>query len=240
MVCNGRVPLIIEDTYKHSLARELAATYDLNIRSYIGVPVFYKNGDMYGSLCIVSSKPSAYTEKEVEILQRYSNLYSYVIELEKKANIDYMTNLYNRHYLFDHFNEFGPKGTLMLFDLDGFKDVNDLFGHDIGDLVLIEVAKKMRSFLCSHEVGIRLGGDEFVLLLPTTYEQHQLEDRAQKLIQLLADWSNFPYDVHTSISLGIVTYQEHNSDIRTLLKKADQAMYQAKLKGKNTYQIATT
>jgi diguanylate cyclase len=233
----NREPMIINDSFNHAFTSNLNVTRDLNIHSYIGVPIFYNNGEMYGTLCAVDSKTAQYTEKDIDILVKFSNLFSYVIELEKQMTLDILTGLLNRNYLFNHFDYMSNQGSILLLDLDGFKQVNDKYGHDVGDLVLIEVGNRIRQTIDHADLAIRFGGDEFVIILPNQTDSHLTAETARKLTNRLADWSNFDYPIHVSASIGIVPFPQEGNDLRSLLKKADSAMYQAKLNGKNTFQI---
>ncbi|WP_078555916.1 sensor domain-containing diguanylate cyclase [Bacillus alkalicellulosilyticus] len=227
--------IIINDATLHPVTENLAITKKLHIRSYIDVPIHYKNGEVFGTICAIDSKPSTFTENDIEILERFSKLFSYVIELEKKVKYDVLTELYNRRFLYDNFDFITTEGTLMLLDMDGFKSVNDTFGHDVGDLVLKEVANILRKL--EIPFPIRLGGDEFVLLFPNVIDTENVERMATTVLKYLSNWSNFEYPVKVSASLGISRFFEESNDLSTILKKADAAMYLAKVKGKNRYEF---
>lgn len=231
----NREPLIINDSKSHPFTSKLAVTNDLNIQSYIGVPIFYKDGEMFGTLCAIDSKPSYFTEKDIDILVKYSNLFSYVIELEKQLKTDPLTGLYNRSYLADNFEFIADRGAVMLLDLDGFKEVNDTYGHEVGDLVLKEVGNRLKQTIDSNALAIRMGGDEFVLLLPNQTDENLLKKLGIQLTKALSDWTTFEYSIEVSSSIGIVQYPQEGTELSTLLKKADHAMYEAKRNGKNTF-----
>ncbi|MEB1808410.1 MAG: sensor domain-containing diguanylate cyclase [Bacillaceae bacterium] len=233
----NREPLIINDSKSHPFTSKLAVTNDLNIQSYIGVPIFYKDGEMFGTLCALDSKPSHFTEKDIDILVKFSNLFSYVIELEKQLKTDPLTGLYNRSYLSDNFEFIANKGAVMLLDLDGFKQVNDTYGHDVGDLVLKEVGNRLKQTIGTTDLAIRMGGDEFVLLLPHQTDKKLLEKLGKQLTKALSDWTTFEYSIDVSTSIGIVQYPQAGNELSTLLKKADYAMYEAKRNGKHTYRF---
>ncbi|WP_078427364.1 sensor domain-containing diguanylate cyclase [Alkalihalobacterium alkalinitrilicum] len=231
----NREPLIINDARNHPFTSMLSITNDLNIQSYIGVPIFYKDGEMFGTLCALDCNTSTYTQKDVETLVKFSNIFTYVIELEKQMKIDSLTNLYNRSYLHDNFEFIADHGTLMLLDLDGFKQVNDNFGHDVGDLVLIEISNRIKQMISSRDLAVRLGGDEFVLLFPNQSNLHLIENLGENLVKQLSEWQNFEYPIQVSASIGIVQFPQDGNELRTLMKKADTAMYKAKVNGKSTY-----
>ncbi|MBD8069392.1 sensor domain-containing diguanylate cyclase [Bacillus sp. PS06] len=227
---------MINDTHIHEFTKDLPVTHDANIRAYLGVPIFYNNGEMFGTLCAIDSKTSNFTQKDIEVLQKFSNLFSFVIELERKVNYDSLTELYSRNYLYTHFTQIANKGTLMLLDLDGFKEVNDVHGHHVGDDILKEVGNRIKKFLDATSLGVRLGGDEFVILIPNLQDDLEIEDKAHHLLSILSDWKGF--NINISASIGIITFPyDEEIHLGNLLKKADIAMYQAKERGKNCFQI---
>lgn len=119
-------------------------------------------------------------------------------------------------------------------DLDGFKEVNDQWGHARGDLLLREVARRLRACLRAHDTVARFGGDEFSLLLPVVAQPLDCETVARKIVRALAE----PYTLggstaHISASVGIALFPDHGSDASALLVHADHAMYRAKRLGKN-------
>ncbi len=160
---------------------------------------------------------------------------------------DQLTQLPNRLALLDRLNHalaasnrHGQRGALIFLDLDNFKTLNDTFGHDTGDLLLQQVAARLRGCVRSADTIARLGGDEFVLLLEElgTDERKaaiQAETAARKIVDTLAA----PYDLRgrhydCSASLGITLFNGNAPGIEELLKQADLAMYGAKQAGRNT------
>ncbi|MCK0472823.1 sensor domain-containing diguanylate cyclase [Halalkalibacter sp. APA_J-10(15)] len=230
-------PLLINDAHRHPFTCQLPLTSELNIQSYVGVPIFYRNGEMYGTLCALDNQQDHFSDADLKLLEKCSNLFSYVIELEKKSTFDTLTNLYNRNYLYDHFDSTFKAGTLLSLDLDGFKEVNDSYGHDVGDLVLAEVGSRIKQQLTSDDMGFRLGGDEFAIILANFLDEDTILNRTNELLALLANWRDFKYENNITVSIGIVRFPEDGNDLQTLLKKADEAMYVAKKNGKNRYYV---
>lgn len=159
------------------------------------------------------------------------------------ANYDTVTNLPNRRLFLDRLEQeirkchrSGESLALFFIDLDRFKEVNDEFGHDMGDCLLVEAARRISGCIRGSDIVARHGGDEFVVLLTGLTETSQVDIVAGSIIDLLAQ----PFDlgsveVSISGSIGIARYPRDAADERTLIKKADQAMYQAKRDGKNRF-----
>lgn len=160
-----------------------------------------------------------------------------------QAQHDYLTNLPNRLLFRDRFNQqlamakrHNTKFAVIFLDLDQFKPVNDSFGHQLGDKLLVAVAERLSSLVREIDTVSRFGGDEFAILVSEVNEQKDVTTLAEKILAAL----NQPFilDGHTisvSGSLGIAMYPDHGSDIETILNKADSAMYQAKRNGKSRY-----
>lgn len=125
--------------------------------------------------------------------------------------------------------------TVLFIDLDGFKKVNDTFGHAVGDELLQAVAQRLRSNVRGVDLVARLGGDEFVLAFPDLSTE-QLEQVAQKLLGVLTTpFSVRGQTLHIGASIGVSTHSADTHDVATLLKQADDAMYRVKQQGKNSY-----
>jgi diguanylate cyclase (GGDEF)-like protein/PAS domain S-box-containing protein len=162
------------------------------------------------------------------------------------ANYDTLTGLPSRARLNDRM-EYAlkiakrSKGslTLMFLDLDYFKHINDALGHSVGDAVLIELAKRLRSVVREEDTIARFGGDEFVLLLPDT-EVRGAALVAQKLLKAIGEPYRIDrYSLALSVSIGIAIYPRDGADIETLFKSADTAMYYAKKEGRRGFRFST-
>jgi diguanylate cyclase (GGDEF)-like protein/PAS domain S-box-containing protein len=161
------------------------------------------------------------------------------------AHYDPLTGLANRSLFYDRLrqalsmarrNEVGL--ALLYMDLDGFKEVNDTLGHASGDLLLREVATRLRRCVRGSDSVARLGGDEFTIILNETHQQDDVSIVARKVIEAIsAPFDLEERDARVSISIGIARYTEEASDEDTLVKNADEAMYKAKSAGKNTFRF---
>ncbi len=162
------------------------------------------------------------------------------VALEKQAHRDQLTQLYNRHYLVDKLNTTFRRSrkndrplSLVLADLDHFKRINDRFSHAVGDQVLQQVARLLRSNLRRSDVAGRYGGEEFLLILPDTDEQAALQV-CEKLRRCIHehDWERIAPGLRVTISMGICAHPKARSH-EELLQMADRFLYAAKHAGRN-------
>lgn len=167
--------------------------------------------------------------------------------LDEKERYDYMahhdplTGLPNRLSLIENLHSKSTQTSdlrfaLMFLDLDGFKEINDSFGHRFGDRVLIQFSKLLEEIFPKETLIIRTGGDEFVVLLESKFNHHSIQTHINGLIQML----NTPFvidqiEVYITVSIGISLYPDDTLNYEELLQKADAAMYKAKSLGRNTY-----
>ncbi len=127
---------------------------------------------------------------------------------------------------------------MLFIDLDRFKVINDSLGHDAGDMLLVAIAERLRGSLRASDVVARLGGDEFVVILEETAERHDVERIAGDLLVSLSQPLQLSgHECHTTASIGIAMYPADGSDVQTLTKNADMAMYLAKEDGKNGFRF---
>jgi diguanylate cyclase (GGDEF)-like protein len=127
--------------------------------------------------------------------------------------------------------------TIALLDLDGFKKVNDTFGHAMGDAVLIETAKRMNKIVGPHDVFARLGGDEFVMLIVGADIATAQATARGILLAVARPFETAPHNAYLGVSIGLAQFPEHGSDYSVLLKNADTAMYHSKNAGKNRVSV---
>jgi len=168
-------------------------------------------------------------------------------QLQHMAQHDALTALPNRHMLQEHLKTCmamaerqGHHMAMMFMDVDRFKKINDSLGHHIGDSVLIEIARRLRTGMRTSDIVARLGGDEFVILLPHITCAEDGQTVAQKVLDLFADPLRVgAHELRVTPSIGLAIYPEHGADTITLMRHADLAMYQAKSDGRNRIQVYT-
>lgn len=208
-----------------------------------------KNGEVYPKwLTITSVKDAAGTISEyVAIFNDITARKGAEEEIRNLAFFDALTGLPNRRLLLDRFQlaqslsaRNRQCGALLFLDMDKFKTLNDTLGHEYGDLMLVEVGRRIQASVREMDTVARLGGDEFVVLIEEI--SGNMQDASQK-VALIAEKIRAalaePYTlqahmVHGSPSIGVCLYRGSEESIGTLMKQADMAMYQAKDSGRNT------
>ncbi|HEY3325956.1 MAG TPA: diguanylate cyclase [Novimethylophilus sp.] len=165
----------------------------------------------------------------------------------QQANFDSLTGLPNRRMFHDRLVQDMKKAhrsglplALMFLDLDHFKEVNDILGHDMGDILLQEAAWRLSRCVRESDTVARLGGDEFTIILGDLDNPDSVRRVAYDILQKLAAPFQLGNEIaYVSASIGITMYPEDASDPKTLLKNADQAMYAAKNQGHNCFSFFT-
>lgn len=165
--------------------------------------------------------------------------------LEEEINFDVLTNAYSRRFgirsLKTYFKQYpleDGKVAIMMFDIDDFKDINDTYGHTVGDMALVEIVKKINNIIRSSDQLIRWGGDEFIVILPGLREENMMELGKKALnavssIETLVDGEI----VNITISMGFSYFKDTDSDYNDVIKRIDDAMYKSKKQGKNKITI---
>ncbi|OEU73314.1 MAG: hypothetical protein BA869_01900, partial [Desulfuromonadales bacterium C00003107] len=186
-----------------------------------------------------------FNEMLVQIEMRDQELRNKQNRLDYLAHHDTLTNLPNRLLFQDRLRHAISKArrmqqimALLFLDLDRFKNINDSLGHEVGDQVLQEVAKRLTNIVRESDTLARLGGDEFVIALEQNTESRELTIVAQKILETLS--TAFHIDTHElyiTASIGISLYPANGLTPETLMKTADVAMYRAKEKGRNNFQF---
>ena len=224
---------------------------DLKSKSYWQGEVWNrgKNGNLYVVQLSISAVKDRLgtTSHYVGIFHDITNIKEYQKNLEYLANYDALTSLPNRNLLVDRLKQSMAQTLrhqnllgVVFIDLDGFKFINDTYGHDCGDRLLVTISNRLKLSLRGVDTIARLGGDEFVILLTDLKTK---EDSFHTLTRILQTINDEVFDngnmLLVSASLGVSFYPQGDKIIEfsELIKQADQAMYQAKLQGKNRCMI---
>jgi len=206
-----------------------------------------KCGDSYAELISISV-----LKNDDGAVSNYVSIFSDITSSKKQqerlsfmAHYDVLTGLPNRALFTDRFHQAiahskrtGHQLAVCFLDLDSFKPVNDQYGHEVGDRLLIEVAKRITEILREEDTVSRQGGDEFTLLLNDIESFEQCMQTLDRVHYALAEpfiIDDFPHKI--TASSGVTLYPADDGDVDTLLRHADQAMYEAKFAGKNRYHL---
>jgi len=207
-------------------------------RSVITIPMI-ESGETYGFITILHEKETYFTFENFKLVQSLIHhatlaLVNAVLreKLEKAVITDYLTGLYSRKYLDKMFNKHmktDKQGTLILFDIDDFKKINDEYGHNIGDEVIITVATIIKNSISSQDIAARWGGEEFAIYLPHVGLIRGVQV-AEKIRQNVAENTK----PSVTFSCGVSTWSDKNTHtVSDVFISADRALYEAKKIGKN-------
>lgn len=224
------------------------------VRSHAAIPL--RAGDsIFGVLLVGSASIRELTVPELDRLLVISNQASLALqnallheELERLSVTDRLTELYNHGYFQQRLEEelgragrFDHELSLLMIDIDDFKEFNDTYGHPRGDRVLHGVSDAIRANLREMDVAARYGGEEFVVVLPETDTEGaaQVAERIRVGVEsTLFGTADGAASIHKTVSIGVATYPEHASIQGKLIEAADRAMYVAKRAGKNRVEVA--
>jgi len=209
-----------------------------------------KNGEIYPEMLTISAVYDTHNK-----IKNYVALFTDITEvkaqqkqLEHIAHYDVLTHLPNRvlfadrlHHAMQQTERRHLSLAVLFLDLDGFKAINDTYGHDSGDTLLKVLAERMSETLREGDTLCRFGGDEFIAVLVDLEHKKDCEPILKRLLQMAAmPVISNQQSMQVSASIGVSFYPEDNSDAEQLIRHADQAMYVAKESGKNRYHISET
>ena len=242
--CAGRWPVFVE----RALALGLHATATIPLQA---------RGQVWGSLDVYRAEPGPFVPADLETAQVLADVAcSYLVmahdrdeavarqrEASHAATHDALTGLANRALLYDRLHHaldtsrrHGTPLAVLFLDLDGFKAVNDTYGHEVGDALLVEVARRLRGALRAGDTLARLGGDEFVIVCENLHRDPGGGVAEDSLAAVVARVRSAlgrqvrldGHDIAVAASLGVATSADSTEDTDTLLRAADAAMYEAK------------
>jgi diguanylate cyclase (GGDEF)-like protein/PAS domain S-box-containing protein len=241
--------VIVEDITTHEYWKPYKGlALKAGLASCWSEPIISSVGKVLGTFAIYHKEIKSPTSSDIERISFAANLAAIAIEnrnarkeLEHRAYSDYLTDLSNRRYFIEQAeielsrqNRYSGELSLLMFDIDFFKKINDTYGHNVGDLVLQKIANISRMTLRDIDILGRIGGEEFAVLLPQT----NLEDSIRVAQRMRIEISNTQIVLNNgeivtfTASFGVVTANE-KSTIDDLLIKADKALYKAKDSGRN-------
>jgi len=205
------------------------------VGAYAGEPLL-DNGVVFGAVSIFDSKAREFTTAELEILRHQAQLASAVLALRRSARTDVLTGLPNRGIFLDrltHALDRLPRhhdaASVMFVDIDNFKGINDTYGHDVGDAVLVEMSERLRVAIRVPDTLARFGGDEFVALCEDLGGAEDAELVATHMIAAVdREWTIDGLVIPVSISIGIAVADSPVALPAVMLRAADAAMYLAK------------
>lgn len=190
-------------------------------------PIYNVNKSIVGVLCVSTDITEMY------FLQK---------QLELEATTDPLTGLFNRRFLFTLAEKYLSESirynkplSLIMLDIDLFKEINDKYGHPIGDSIIQFVATTTKSLLRKEDVIARIGGEEYLVLLPNTdgYAAELIAEKIRAFIDKQHVTGNWAGKIFPKISLGVASYEKGDLEFHPIFVRADKALYQAKLSGRN-------
>jgi len=247
----------VQDTQTHPM---MAACRDelkrAGVTAVLVIPIVLFDDEVGTLLLRAARKESTFTMREMSFFEIVAEAAANALErahllesiqaanerLEHIARTDGLTGLFNRRYFHEQFNNEFERArryqtplSCMIFDVDNFKQVNDGYGHLIGDSVLVESANRLQRRVRSTDLCARYGGEEFVVLMPQT-DHEGAERQAERVRSTVADapFDGLPSGQGVTVSVGVAVYDDaHMRGPADLLRAADNALYEAKSGGKN-------
>jgi diguanylate cyclase (GGDEF)-like protein len=226
------------------------------VRSYLGYPLLWPDGSLFGSFCVIDSKVTNYSSALEKALGQLKliveNDLRYVTQiirtnellaekvaqekqLKKLALYDQLTDCANRNLLIDRVDyqiaqaqRNNSQFSLVYFDLDKFKPINDNYGHQCGDLVLTNIGKEVKAAVRETDTLARVGGDEFVIVMNKKINNNKIKQKLLETIEMPIQYGDITVSVTASI--GIASYPDDGETVEALLAAADTDMYSDKVK----------
>ncbi|MEM9707464.1 MAG: EAL domain-containing protein [Pseudomonadota bacterium] len=236
------MPTVVPDAHQDPRFQDnILVTGPPYVRAYIGVPLQMSDGHRIGSVCCVDTHPREFSEKEVQLVKDLTSIVIEQIEMRSIALFDEMTGARSRQSFNTeakiqlatsriHRRPF----SVMMLDIDHFKQVNDGYGHKVGDEVLAELGDRVSQLLPERYLFGRLGGEEFAIAMPGTEisSASALAERLRKIIEI-NPFATSRGAVPVTLSIGIARQVSPDDSLDQILEQADWALYQAKGRGRN-------
>jgi len=255
-VAQHRKPLLVNSPQKdRRFNRNFDNKTNFTTRSILCAPLISRNR-LLGVVELINKKSKDYrfTNADLKTLATLLgpisvSLHNALLYREAQALTlsDDLTRLYNSRYVFQwignsiqRYKKMNKSFSIIFLDLDGFKSVNDRYGHLVGGRTLIEIGKIIAQAVRKRDRVARYGGDEFVVMLPAAGEVESLgvAEKIRLAIQNYDFQTALQKEIHLSASFGVAVFPDHGETATDLIQKADQAMYRVKYSGKNAVCIA--
>jgi len=248
----------------HDMDQEMSCEHaDNAAHGYLCIPLI-ANGQTIGLLHLVFEEPevmeaadsAAVLDRKIRLCSRLADHLSLAFanlklqeELKLKSIQDSLTGLANRRHMeeilqrqFHRLLRHETPCSLIMLDVDHFKNFNDTYGHEMGDFVLQELGQYLRENTRGEDLSCRYGGEEFIIIMVDT-DSEQAYAKAEKIRVEIAETLSLPHlskTLHITVSCGVATAPVHGINMKELLKSVDNALYQAKHNGRNRVEIATS
>ncbi|OCT17005.1 hypothetical protein A8709_23720 [Paenibacillus pectinilyticus] len=242
LIYTSKEPIIISDYWSNDKVNS-SLMQRTNSRSLIGSPILV-NGNVEGVILIVHRLPNFFSYDNYKLLQVLSSHIGLAMtnaslhaEVKRMVITDNLTGLYARHYLDEQANLMQKKdfcGSLIVVDVDNFKKVNDTYGHQIGDKVLIQVSQIIKSCIRDSDIAARWGGEELAVYLPQVSKEQTIRIAERIRRRVLEETSP---QVTVSCGVSDWNWEEDKISVEALFYRADMALYQAKHNGRNQIQV---
>ncbi len=230
-------PFVVHDATQDVRFSRLAM--DSGIKFYAAYPIRTHRDHVIGTLNIADTTPRNFSDEDHACLADLAGMIEEEINVQSIANIDDLTSLFNRRgfigvgqHAISICKRLRRPATVMFFDLDGFKQVNDNYGHAEGDRVLKNIGSLMSSVFRNSDVVARMGGDEFCVLLTGTDTDHVERPLLNLADSIQMQNKSTPYEI--GYSVGVVDYDDRHDGINKLMEEADHLMYEQKRARKQT------
>jgi diguanylate cyclase (GGDEF)-like protein len=249
-VLNGGAPYL-NNNYSFELKVPFSKE-SVFIRSILCYPL-QRRGEKIGVIEVLNKKDGAFTREDQSLIEMITNPITVAIKnvgvfesAERLTIMDDLTQLYNYRYLMQCLEaevkrclRYKKKVSLLFIDIDGFKRINDTFGHLVGSQALAELGQVFKRILRETDVIGRYGGDEFVIVLPETPLNGAMVI-AERIRKKVEEWEFVAQNlsIRLTVSLGVANCPKHTLTAEGLIKKADAAMYRAKELSKNSIKVA--
>jgi len=234
-------PFVVRDAaLDPRFANNPLVTGDPHIRSYAGIPLQTPEGYIVGTLCAIDQVPRDFPDHELAILTSFANVIVSELELRQIASTDVLTGALSRRAWMeqaslelDRARRYDRPLSVLMMDIDRFKNINDTLGHSVGDIVIKRVAELSMGIVRTADTFGRYGGEEFCVLLPETGLESamMLADRIR--IACFQEQIEELKGLYVSMSIGVTDREAMSDDIASLIERADKALYEAKNSGRN-------